>query len=131
MHRIGFVALGLFLLFACCMAALAGTMLLWPGTALEKLWTLNPAAHAALARQGKSVAPLFYALSFILMITAFGWFRHQAWAWRLAIVIIASQVIGDFVNLLRGDLLRACTGIVIAGALLIVLLRSNIRELFS
>jgi mannose/fructose/N-acetylgalactosamine-specific phosphotransferase system component IID len=112
------------------MAALAGTMLLWPGTALQKLWTLNPPAHAALARQGKVVGPLFYALSFILMITALGWFRQRVWAWRLAVVIIASQVIGDFLNVLRGDLLRACTGLVIAGALLVLLLRSNVRELF-
>lgn len=112
------------------MAALAGTMLLWPGTALDKLWILNPTAHAELARLRKFVGPLFYALSGILMFAAVGWFKQRVWGWRLVIVVIATQVIGDLVNLFRGDLLRGFTGLVIGGSLLFFLLRSNIRTLF-
>ena len=38
-------------------------------------------------------------------------------AGRLALVIIATQVLGDVVNCVRGDLLRGETGVIIAGAL--------------
>lgn len=105
-------------------------MLLWPGTALDKLWTLNPAAHSEIARLGQLMGVPFYALSITLMITAVGWFKQRIWGWRLAIVIIASQVIGNAFNFVRGDFLRASAGLVIAGALLIFLLRSKIRAVF-
>jgi hypothetical protein len=47
------------------------------------------------------------------------------------VVIIAIQVLGDIVNLVRGDLLRGATGVIIAGALLIYVLSPRIRAAFS
>jgi hypothetical protein len=47
-------------------------------------------------------------------------------SWRLGVVIIAMQVVGDLVNCVRGDLLRGGTGVIIAGALLLFLLRPKI-----
>ena len=44
---------------------------------------------------------------------------HRLWGWRLAIAIIATQVLGDVVNCVRGDLLRGGTGVIIAGGLLL------------
>lgn len=37
----GFLAIGIFLFFGATMASLAATTLLWPGTALDRLWVLN------------------------------------------------------------------------------------------
>jgi hypothetical protein len=51
--------------------------------------------------------------------------------WRLAVVIIATQVLGDVVNCVRGDWLRGGTGVIIAGALLLFLLQPRIRAPFS
>jgi hypothetical protein len=51
--------------------------------------------------------------------------------WRLAVAIIATQVIGDIVNLVRGDWLRGGTGVMIAGALLLYLLTPRVRAAFS
>jgi hypothetical protein len=113
------------------MAALAGTMLVWPGTVLDKLWALNQTAHEALAPAVNFMGPLFFLLSITLAITAVGWFNQRAWGWRLTVLIISTQVIGDFVNLVRGDLLRGGTRLLIAGALLFYLLRSNIRTTFQ
>ena len=45
--------------------------------------------------------------------------------------IIATQVLGDIVNLVRGDWLRGGMGVVIAGALLLYLLTSQLRAEFS
>jgi hypothetical protein len=113
------------------MTILAGTMLFWPRTVLDRLWSLNPAAHEAFARFGRSIGLLFYGLSVALGIAAVGWFKHRIWGWRLTVAIIATQVIGDFVNLMRGDFLRSSIGLLIAGALLLFLLSSNIRTVFQ
>jgi hypothetical protein len=106
-------------------------MLFWPHTVLDRLWTLNPTAHKAFAPSGNSIGFLFFALSIVLVIAAVGWFKHRIWGWRLTVSIISTQVIGDFVNFMRGDFLRGSIGLLIAGALLLFLLRSNIRTVFQ
>jgi len=55
-----------------------------------------------------------------------GWFKRGLWGWRLAVAITATQIAGDLVNLVRGDILRGLTGIVIASALFIYLLRPKV-----
>ena len=130
-YQLVLVGVGVFLLFGCSMAVLAGTMVLWPRTALDRLWSLNPAAHKALAPFGSSIGLLFYVLSIVLVTAAVGWFKHRTWGWRLTVAIISTQAVGDFVNLIKGDSLRGCIGLLIAGSLLIFLLRSNIRTMFQ
>jgi hypothetical protein len=49
----------------------------------------------------------------------------------LTVGVIGTQVIGDIVNLVRGDVLRGGTGVIIAGALLLYLLRPRIKAAFS
>ena len=58
------------------------------------------------------------------------WFQKKRWGWRLAVCIIAIQVLGDLVNVMRGDFIRGVPGILIAGALLVYLCCSAIKELF-
>jgi hypothetical protein len=73
---------------------------------------------------------VFAALSFALAGSAIGWFRRRRWGWALAVIIISIQVAGDFGNLLRGDLLRGSTGVLIAGALLAYMCRPVVRNAF-
>jgi hypothetical protein len=113
------------------MAVLAGTLLLWPRTALDRLWSFNPTAYKAFAPFETSIGSLFYILSIVLAIAAVGWFRQRIWGWRLTVTIITIQVVGDFVNLIRGDLLRGCVGLLIGGSLLIFLLHSSTRSMFQ
>jgi hypothetical protein len=42
------------------------------------------------------------------MTAGIGWFRRRLWGWRLVVVIIATQVLGDVVSFVRGDLLCVC-----------------------
>ena len=70
-------------------------------------------------------------LGVALATAGIGWFRRRLWGWKLAVAIIATQVLGDVVNCLRGDLLRGGTGVIIAGALLLFLLRSKVRAAFA
>ena len=86
----------------------------------------------------KQLAPLggvvwifFLVLGVALTTAGIGWFRRRLWGWKLAAVIIATQVLGDVVNCLRGDLLRGGTGFIIAGTLLLFLLWPKVRATFA
>ncbi|HKF06678.1 MAG TPA: hypothetical protein VKB49_30455 [Candidatus Sulfotelmatobacter sp.] len=125
------ISIGIFLVFGSSMAALAGTMLIWPGTVLDRLWLLNETAHVQLREAGTYLGPLFWMLGLILIGTAAGWFMQRLWAFRLTVAILCAQLVGDVVNLFRGDLVRGGIGILIAGSLLLYLLRSRIRSAFQ
>jgi hypothetical protein len=127
----GFTAMGVFLFFGAIMASLAAITLLWRGTVLDRLWALNPVAHDQLAPHAGSAGIFFLLLAAVLATAGFGWFRRRLWGWRLAVVIIATQVLGDVVNCVRGDWLRGGIGVFIAGALLLFLLRPKIRREFA
>jgi hypothetical protein len=126
----GFVAIGVFLFFGATMASLAATTLLLPGTLLDRAWRLNPTAYKQLSPLGSKIGILFLLLAVVLVVSGVGWFQRRLWGWRLAVAIIGAQVIGDIVNLVRGDLLRGSTGVIIAGALLLYLLTPRIRAAF-
>ena len=127
----GFAAIGVFLFFGATMAGLAAFTLLFPGTPLDGAWTLNPTAYQQLAPLDGKVGSFFALLAAALVTAGVGWFRCRVWGWRLAVAIIGAQVAGDIVNLVRGDLLRGSTGVVIAGALLLYLLKGGVRAAFS
>jgi hypothetical protein len=113
------------------MACLAGTTLLWHGTVLDRAWTLNPTAYQQLSPLGSKIGILFLLLSSALLASGIGWFRRRSWGWRLAVAIIATQILGDITNLVRGDWLRGGIGVVIAGVLLLYLLTPRLRAEFS
>jgi hypothetical protein len=123
--------MGVFLVFGTCMALLAGVTLTWPGTALDRSWELNPHAHARLAPLGRSAGLLFFLLAVALALSAVGWFRRRRWGWLFATCIIAVQVLGDITNAVSGNWAQGMVGATIAGALLIYLLRPNVRSVFS
>jgi hypothetical protein len=130
-NPLGFTAIGSFLFFGAVMASLAATTLLWRGTALDRIWALNSAAYKELTPLGGTVGILFLLLGAVLAAAGIGWFRYRLWGWRLAVVVIAIQVLGDVVNCARGDWLRGGVGVIIAGALLLFLLRPGIRAAFG
>src|SRR5262245_28904933 len=126
----GVTAFGLFLLFGTAMALLAATTLLFSGTPLDRIWFLNPRAYRELAPFGKAAGVGFALLAATLSLAAVGWFRRRRWGWRLAVALIAVQVLGNLVNFFQGRVVEGAVGITIAGALLVYLLRRPIRILF-
>jgi hypothetical protein len=128
---LGFAAIGIFLFFGGVMAGLAATTLLLPGTPLDRAWILNPTAYKQLSPLGSKIGILFLFLAILLVLSGVGWFKRRLWGWRLAVAIIATQVLGDITNLVMGDWLRGGTGFIIASALLLYLLTSRVRAAFS
>jgi hypothetical protein len=127
----GFTAIGIFLYFGATMATLAAVTLLWRGTILDRVWSLNPRAYEQLAPLGATVGILFLLLGMALASAGIGWFRCRLWGWRLATVIIGIQVLGDVVNCVRGDWSRGSIGAIIASALLWYILRPAVRRTFN
>jgi hypothetical protein len=127
----GIIAVGIFLFFGAIMACLAGTTLVWRGTVLDRMWIMNLPAYSQLAPFGKTVGIPFFLLGIALTAAGTGWFKRRVWGWRLAVAIIATQVFGDLVNAFMGHLVRGGVGFVIAGALLVYLLRPQVRCAFA
>jgi hypothetical protein len=112
------------------MASLAGTTLVWPGSALDHAWALNPRAYRELVPLGWKAGVPFLLLGATLFAAVVGWFRRRLWGWRLAVVLIAAQVIGNTVNLLLGHVAEGVSGVVVAGALLAYLLLPRVITVF-
>jgi hypothetical protein len=129
-HPWGITAVGIFLLFGAVMALMAGTALTWPGTVLDRMWILNPRAHQQLAPFGRTIGIPFLLLSASLGAAAVGWFQHRPWGWRLAVFIVSAQVLGDLGNVFLGHFIEGGVGVAIAAALLVYLLRANVRAIF-
>jgi hypothetical protein len=127
----GIIAVGIFLFFAAMMASLAGTTPVWRDSILDRVWAINAPAYARLAPLGKTVGIPFLLLGATLAVAGAGWFKRRLWGWRLAVAIIATQVLGDMVNAFMGDLVRGGVGFVIAGGLLVYLLRPEVRAAFT
>ncbi len=78
---------------------------------------------------GKEAGIPFLLLS-VALAAAMGWFKRRLWGWRLTVVIIATQVLGDLVNALTVDVVKGLVGLIIAGALLGYLLNGQVRAPF-
>lgn len=123
--------MGIFLFFGATMASLAGVALIWRGTILDRMWVINAPAYRQLAPFGKTVGIPLLMLGATMTVAGTAWFKRRVWGWRLAVAIIATQVFGDLMNAFMGDLVRGGVGFVIAGTLLVYLLRPQVRCAFS
>jgi hypothetical protein len=129
----GLTAMGLFLCFAATMASLASFLLLKPGTFLDRAWALNPRAHAQFASLGPLIPWVgfgFFLLAILAACTARLWFQRRLIAWRIAVVGIAMQAVGDAVNFLRGEHLPGMVGFLIASLLIAFLLSPRVKSAF-
>jgi hypothetical protein len=126
----GFVPIAVFFFFGAVMGTLAAVTLLWPGTALDRAWRLNPTAHDSLVPLGRMIGVPFLILALALLLAAFGWLGRRRWGWLLGTTIIAVNLIGDLIHVLTGEWVKGGVGVIIAGLLLIYLTRRGVRGYF-
>jgi len=127
----GMTAIGVFFLFGAAMAIIAGITLMRPGTALDHMWSLNPRAYRDLAPFGKSVGVLFLFLAISLLLAGLGWLKRQLWGWRLSVVIVGIQVLGNLAGIFLGRAVEGVVGFTIAGALLLYMVRPEVSGSFA
>ena len=123
-------AFGIFLLWGAAMASLAGTTLIWRNTALDRVWALNPTGYQQLAPFGSKAGVFFISLAVALAAAGIGWLKRRLWAWCISVAIIATQVIGNIVNILLGRTLEGAVGFTVSGALLFYLLGRRVSGTF-
>jgi hypothetical protein len=124
------VALGVFSLFAATMAALSSVTLLAPGTPLDAMWRIKPAAHAQLLAMGPVVGVGFALLCGAALATSVGTFGRRRWGWWAAVVGVCANATGDAINALAGSWAEGLVGVSITAAIVWWLTRPSVRALF-
>ena len=128
---VGLTILAAFFAFGSLMALLASLGLLLPGGVLEPMWRLNPDAHRALTQLGAWGMLLMAAVAIACALAAIGLWIQAQWGRRLAVAILAINLLGDVMNAVtRGDL-RTLIGVPIGGAMIFYLRRARTRAQFE
>jgi hypothetical protein len=121
---IGFCLLAIFFTFGACMCGLTISLLLFPGTTLDRLWELNPEARSSFQRLGVGSIFLMTVVGTACAAAAIGLWRGARWGVYLAITILSVNIAGDSLTaVIRGDY-RALIGLPIGGAMIFYLLRA-------
>jgi uncharacterized membrane protein (DUF2068 family) len=124
---IGIRLLAIFFVFGAGMCLLTIVLLLFPGTALDSLWRLNPDAHAAFQSLGKLSIAMMAVLGAACAAAAIGLTKNCRWGRNLAVIILAVNVGGDLINVLARGEVRALIGVPIAAAMIVYLLRARVE----
>jgi hypothetical protein len=129
--RIGLWLLVAFFAFGTLMAAASAVALLFPGGALDPFWRLNPRAHRDFLAMDGWAPPLMFAVALACGLAAVGLWSRARWGHRLAVAMLALNLVGDAGNaLIRGDL-RTLIGLPIGGLMIAYLLRAGVRARFG
>jgi hypothetical protein len=115
--------LATFFAFGAAMCSLTVVLLLFPGTALDLLWRLNPEARLAFQSFGELAIELMFVVGAGCAIAAIGLWRSAVWGIRTALVILSLNIIGDLFNALVRHDYRALIGLPIGGAMIFYLAR--------
>lgn len=124
-------ALALFFLFATLMVIAAALSLLAPGPLADRFRSIKPNEHQALVAIAPWSGFFFLALAPVMAAAAYGSFRRQRWGWRLAIVVLATNGLGDLIAPLAGAPAASLVGVAVTAAILYGLTRPAARARFA
>lgn len=125
---LGIKLLAGFFAFGACVCLLTIVLLLFPGSALDPIWELNPEAHAAFQSIGKMSILLMSIVGAACAFAALGLARRVEWGRRLALIILAVNIVGDSVNALVRHDLRTLIGLPIGGVMIAYLWKGRIKK---
>lgn len=129
-RSVGLTLLALLFVLGSLMASLALLGLLFPGGALEPIWRLNRYAQVALMELRWWGVGLMLVVATACALAALGVWIRAPWGHRLALTVLAVNLLGDVSNaVLRGDL-RTLIGIPIGGAIIWYLVNPRTRAQF-
>lgn len=128
---VGIIALCIFFSAGALISFTAGVSLLIPGNLLEPMWRLNPRGHESLVQMGSWATILLFAVSLSCAAAAAGLWRRAGWGHRVAVTLIAINLLSSVANTLLGTEPRAIVGIPIALGLMLYLLSKPVRNYFA
>jgi hypothetical protein len=126
------IAIVLFL--ATAISFVTGSSLLFPEMAWHRLWEWNRPAYAFLSQEhlGMIAGVLLLALGMVTATAGWGLLRGRRWAWWIAVAVFAINGLGDVLTtIVRRDVLRGGSGVLIASLFLFLLMRSGTRSYFA
>lgn len=126
----GVTALSVFFMFGALTSFTASVSLLFPNSFLHPIWRLNPRAQVAFESIGWWAIALMLAVCVSCLVAAIGLWRGARWGHRVAVIMIAINLIGDIANTVLGTEPRAIMGVPIAAAILWYLLSERVRGFF-
>lgn len=125
------IAIAVLMFAATVIALVVSFSLVFPGPALDRMWNLNLAAHAAFATQAGYAATILLLAGGLAAAAGAGLLSGRLWAWLLSIALFGVNALGDVVGLLLSrDWARGLAGILIDALLLFLLLRVKVRAFF-
>ena len=114
------------------MSFLSALILVLPGSFLSAPRSLNESAFARFETWGYMPALLFAVVGIATALAGRGLLRRRRWAWWFAVAVFAMNIVGDIISLASThDLMRRGLGVVVAGALLMCLLRRDVRDYYA
>jgi hypothetical protein len=117
--------MGLFFAFGCAMSGLTIVLLSFPGTSLDALWGINPAARAGFQRMGAWAIILMVAVCGSCGVASVGLWSSRRWGYRMALIVLVVNVIGDTLNFVLMHDPRTLIGLPIGGAMIAYLVRQR------
>ena len=121
----GMKVLVVFFAFGATACAVTVAALLTPGGTLDIVWRLNPEAHLGFQKIGTALSVLLmFVVGTACAWAAVGLARQKEWGRRLAIGILAVNLIGDCVSALVRHDPRTLIGLPIGGAMIAYLWKS-------
>lgn len=114
-----------FFAFGAIMCVLTLLLLLFPGSALDSLWRLNPEARLAFQSFGRWSFVLMLTVGIACAMATIGLWQGKVWGTRLALTILSVNMIGDIVNALFRRDYRALIGLPVGAAMIFLLVRAE------
>jgi hypothetical protein len=105
------------------MCAVTIALLLFPGTTLDRLWQLNPDAHAAFETIRYWSIAIMLIVGAACCCAAIGLWRGTRWGTQVALVILTLNMVGDLINTVFRNDYRALVGLPMAAAMIFSLVR--------
>jgi hypothetical protein len=128
---VGVYLLAAFFCFGAAMCSLTLFLLLFPGTALDAAWRLKPSAQTELTSVRSITIPLMLVVGAACVAAAVGLSKCAEWGRRVAIAVLAVNLIGDCSNaVLRADW-RTLLGLPIGALMILYLMSRRVRRCFG
>jgi hypothetical protein len=117
-----------FFAFGATMCALTVGLLLFPGSALDSLWRINPDAALAFGSMGYWALILMLTVGTGCSFAAIGLWQARPWGMWLALIILSINMIGDLTNVFVRHDYRGLIGVPVASAMIFLLLACGRRS---